>query len=238
MIHAKALCLSHLNEARACSQDPFCTSHVGTAVAVGGCVGRIERMIWCRSLRTRSGAMRCQCDIAHAYQTKKQTYHTQCQIDIDIGPLLRADCTIPSRLLVSTCASTPHQLFNNLIETSMQRPQALSGVRDQVLVCLRKATPSPLARLTRPVISLTSVPIENSAPRMTTSSAVSLASPSPFPGRILFGRYDDGTSNVWDTLKGERVGVRTGYGNRVSYVFQRMGWHCTGSWDSTLRVRC
>ncbi|THH10152.1 hypothetical protein EW145_g1512 [Phellinidium pouzarii] len=33
-------------------------------------------------------------------------------------------------------------------------------------------------------------------------------------GRILFGGYDDWTCNVWDTLKGERVGVLTGHENR------------------------
>ncbi|KAG6332093.1 hypothetical protein ID866_6996 [Astraeus odoratus] len=35
-------------------------------------------------------------------------------------------------------------------------------------------------------------------------------------GRILFGGYDDWTCNVWDTLRGERVGVLTGHENRMS----------------------
>ena len=35
-------------------------------------------------------------------------------------------------------------------------------------------------------------------------------------GRILFAGYDDFNVNVWDTLKGERVGVLTGHENRVS----------------------
>lgn len=58
-------------------------------------------------------------------------------------------------------------------------------------------------------------------------------------GRILFGGYDDWTCNVWDTLKGERVGVLTGHENRVSCLGVSADGMalCTGSWDSTLRVR-
>ena len=58
-------------------------------------------------------------------------------------------------------------------------------------------------------------------------------------GRILFGGYDDWTCNVWDTLKGERVGVLTGHENRVSCLGVSIDGMalCTGSWDSTLRVR-
>jgi len=58
-------------------------------------------------------------------------------------------------------------------------------------------------------------------------------------GRILFGGYDDWTCNVWDTLKGERVGVLTGHENRVSCLGVSVDGMalCTGSWDSTLRVR-
>jgi hypothetical protein len=58
-------------------------------------------------------------------------------------------------------------------------------------------------------------------------------------GRILFGGYDDWTCNVWDTLKGERVGVLTGHENRVSCLGVSTDGMalCTGSWDSTLRVR-
>lgn len=57
-------------------------------------------------------------------------------------------------------------------------------------------------------------------------------------GRILFGGYDDWTCNVWDTLKGERVGVLTGHENRVSCLGVSTDGMalCTGSWDSTLRV--
>lgn len=57
-------------------------------------------------------------------------------------------------------------------------------------------------------------------------------------GRVLFGGYDDWTCNVWDTLKGERVGVLTGHENRVSCLGVSADGMalCTGSWDSTLRV--
>jgi WD40 repeat protein len=46
---------------------------------------------------------------------------------------------------------------------------------------------------------------------------------------------------VWDTLKGERVGVLTGHENRVSCLGVSSDGMalCTGSWDSTLKVcRC
>lgn len=58
-------------------------------------------------------------------------------------------------------------------------------------------------------------------------------------GRILFGGYDDWTCNVWDTLKGERVGVLTGHENRVSCLGVSSDGMalCTGSWDGTLKVR-
>ncbi len=51
-------------------------------------------------------------------------------------------------------------------------------------------------------------------------------------GRILFGGYDDWTCNVWDTLKGERVGVLTGHENRVSCLGVSIDGMalCTGSW--------
>ena len=54
----------------------------------------------------------------------------------------------------------------------------------------------------------------------------------------MFGGYDDWTCNVWDTLKGERVGVLTGHENRVSCLGVSSDGMalCTGSWDSTLRV--
>ena len=58
-------------------------------------------------------------------------------------------------------------------------------------------------------------------------------------GRILFAGYDDFNCNVWDTLKGERVGVLTGHENRVSCLGVSSDGMalCTGSWDSTLKVR-
>lgn len=57
-------------------------------------------------------------------------------------------------------------------------------------------------------------------------------------GRILFGGYDDWTCNVWDTLKGERVGVLQGHENRISCIGVSSDGTalCTGSWDSTLKV--
>ena len=55
---------------------------------------------------------------------------------------------------------------------------------------------------------------------------------------MLFGGYDDWTCNVWDTLKGERVGMLTGHENRVSCLGVSADGMalCTGSWDSTLKV--
>ncbi len=35
-------------------------------------------------------------------------------------------------------------------------------------------------------------------------------------GRLLFAGYDDFNCNVWDTLRGERVGVLVAHENRVS----------------------
>lgn len=57
-------------------------------------------------------------------------------------------------------------------------------------------------------------------------------------GRILFAGYDDFNCNVWDTLKGERVGVLAGHENRVSClgVSQDGMALCTGSWDSMLKI--
>ncbi|KAJ8659378.1 guanine nucleotide-binding protein subunit beta [Lichtheimia ornata] len=57
-------------------------------------------------------------------------------------------------------------------------------------------------------------------------------------GRLLFGGYDDYNCNVWDTLKGERVGVLAAHENRVSCLgVSGDGMAlCTGSWDATLRV--
>lgn len=65
-----------------------------------------------------------------------------------------------------------------------------------------------------------------------TSVALSLS------GRILFAGYDDFNCNLWDTLKGERVGVLSGHDNRVSCTgvpADGMGV-CTGSWDSFLKL--
>ncbi|CAJ0751331.1 22480_t:CDS:2 [Entrophospora sp. SA101] len=57
-------------------------------------------------------------------------------------------------------------------------------------------------------------------------------------GRLLFAGYDDFNCNVWDTLKGERVGVLAGHENRVSClgVSDDGMALCTGSWDSSLKV--
>jgi guanine nucleotide-binding protein G(I)/G(S)/G(T) subunit beta-1 len=57
-------------------------------------------------------------------------------------------------------------------------------------------------------------------------------------GRILFAGYDDFNCNVWDCLKGERVGVLAGHENRVSCLgVSGDGMAlCTGSWDSVLKV--
>lgn len=54
----------------------------------------------------------------------------------------------------------------------------------------------------------------------------------------MFAGYDDYNCNVWDTLKGERVGVLAAHENRVSCIgvsTDGMGL-CTGSWDSMLKI--
>ena len=53
-------------------------------------------------------------------------------------------------------------------------------------------------------------------------------------GRLLFAGYDDFNCNVWDVLKGDRVGVLAGHDNRVSCLgVSNDGLSlCTGSWDS------
>lgn len=60
-----------------------------------------------------------------------------------------------------------------------------------------------------------------------------------FPGRLLFGGYNDYTINVWDVLKGTRVSILFGHENRVSTlrVSPDGTAFCSGSWDHTLRVR-
>ncbi|KAL1920384.1 uncharacterized protein VTP21DRAFT_761 [Calcarisporiella thermophila] len=57
-------------------------------------------------------------------------------------------------------------------------------------------------------------------------------------GRLLFAGYDNFDCNVWDTLRGDRVGVLQGHENRVSCLGVATDGMalCTGSWDSTLRV--
>jgi len=57
-------------------------------------------------------------------------------------------------------------------------------------------------------------------------------------GRLLFAGYDDYNCNVWDVLKGERVGVLAGHENRVSCLGVSADGMalCTGSWDSLLKV--
>jgi guanine nucleotide-binding protein G(I)/G(S)/G(T) subunit beta-1 len=57
-------------------------------------------------------------------------------------------------------------------------------------------------------------------------------------GRLLFAGYDDFSSHVWDTLKGDRVGILTGHENRVSCLgVSNDGMAlCTGSWDSYLKI--
>ncbi|OAJ45038.1 guanine nucleotide-binding protein subunit beta [Batrachochytrium dendrobatidis JEL423] len=57
-------------------------------------------------------------------------------------------------------------------------------------------------------------------------------------GRLLFAGYDDFNCNVWDTLKGERVGVLAAHENRVSCLGVSSDGMalCTGSWDSLLKL--
>ncbi|KAL1919627.1 uncharacterized protein VTP21DRAFT_1558 [Calcarisporiella thermophila] len=57
-------------------------------------------------------------------------------------------------------------------------------------------------------------------------------------GRLLFAGYDNFDCNVWDTIRGDRVGVLQGHENRVSCLGTSGDGMalCTGSWDSMLRV--
>jgi WD40 repeat protein len=57
-------------------------------------------------------------------------------------------------------------------------------------------------------------------------------------GRLLFAGYEDYNVNVWDVLKGERVGVLAGHENRVSCLGVSPDGNalCTGSWDSVLKA--
>ncbi|CAI5691772.1 unnamed protein product [Oreochromis niloticus] len=57
-------------------------------------------------------------------------------------------------------------------------------------------------------------------------------------GRLIFAGYDDFNCHIWDSLKGEKVGVLSGHDNRVSCTgvpADGMGV-CTGSWDSFLKL--
>ncbi|KAI8388795.1 G-protein beta subunit [Radiomyces spectabilis] len=57
-------------------------------------------------------------------------------------------------------------------------------------------------------------------------------------GRLLFGGYDDYHCHVWDTLRGDRVGVLSGHDNRVSCLGVASDGMalCTGSWDNLLKI--
>ncbi|ORY99880.1 G-protein beta subunit [Syncephalastrum racemosum] len=57
-------------------------------------------------------------------------------------------------------------------------------------------------------------------------------------GRLLFGGYDDYNCHVWDTLRGERVGILSGHENRVSCLGVSSDGKalCTGSWDHLLKI--
>src|SRR5690349_14691787 len=57
-------------------------------------------------------------------------------------------------------------------------------------------------------------------------------------GRYLFAGYDDCNCNVWDTLKGDRIGTLTSHSKRLSCLGVSSDGKalCTGSWDSLLRV--
>lgn len=57
-------------------------------------------------------------------------------------------------------------------------------------------------------------------------------------GRLLLAGYDDFNCNIWDTLRGDRVGVLAGHDNRVSCLgITEDGYAvATGSWDSFLKI--
>ncbi|GAA6071074.1 guanine nucleotide-binding protein G(I)/G(S)/G(T) subunit beta-3b, partial [Tachysurus ichikawai] len=57
-------------------------------------------------------------------------------------------------------------------------------------------------------------------------------------GRLIFAGYDNFNCNIWDSLKGEKVGVLSGHDNRVSCTGVPLDGMCvcTGSWDSFLKV--
>lgn len=57
-------------------------------------------------------------------------------------------------------------------------------------------------------------------------------------GRVLFAGYDDYNVQIWDALRGERVGTLNAHENRVSCLgVSSDGMSlCTGSWDHSLKV--
>ncbi|OAV95108.1 hypothetical protein PTTG_26761 [Puccinia triticina 1-1 BBBD Race 1] len=57
-------------------------------------------------------------------------------------------------------------------------------------------------------------------------------------GWILFAGHNNFNCNVWDTLKGKRLGVLAGHENRVSCIgfFSDQMPLCAGRWDSMLKV--
>lgn len=57
-------------------------------------------------------------------------------------------------------------------------------------------------------------------------------------GRLLFAGYDDCNCNIWDTLRGERVGKLVAHEARVSCVDVSGDGMAiaTGSWDATMRI--
>ena len=58
-------------------------------------------------------------------------------------------------------------------------------------------------------------------------------------GRLCFAGYDNGSCHAWDTLKGELVTTLSGHESRVSCLGVSSDGMalCTGSWDSTMKVR-
>ncbi|XP_043357266.1 guanine nucleotide-binding protein G(I)/G(S)/G(T) subunit beta-3 isoform X2 [Dermochelys coriacea] len=57
-------------------------------------------------------------------------------------------------------------------------------------------------------------------------------------GRLMLAGYDDFNCNIWDSLKGERVGILSGHDNRVSCLGVTADGMAvaTGSWDSFLKI--
>ncbi|XP_076863940.1 guanine nucleotide-binding protein G(I)/G(S)/G(T) subunit beta-3b [Brachyhypopomus gauderio] len=57
-------------------------------------------------------------------------------------------------------------------------------------------------------------------------------------GRLILAGYDNFNCNIWDSLKGEKVGVLAGHDNRVSCTGVPLDGMCvcTGSWDSFLKI--